>query len=107
MNQSDAIGRIPRSELIEVPQGIFARHRAPSFPVFEDRGTLVKEAGGRETNTVFVVRDDADRLHTDARDMASIIPFGQPILVGHHSEKRDRNYRGRIHKKFERSFEAQ
>lgn len=62
MNQSDAIGRIPRSELIEVPQGIFARHRAPSFPVFDDRGALVREAGGRETNTVFVVRDDADRL---------------------------------------------
>ncbi len=30
------------------------------------------------------------------RDMASVIPFGQPILVGHHSEKRDRNYRRRI-----------
>ena len=24
------------------------------------------------------------------------IPFGQPILVGHHSERRDRNYRARI-----------
>jgi hypothetical protein len=23
------------------------------------------------------------------------IPFGQPILVGHHSEKRDRNYRAK------------
>jgi hypothetical protein len=28
--------------------------------------------------------------------MASVIPFGQPILVGHHSEKRDRNYRDKI-----------
>lgn len=25
-----------------------------------------------------------------ARDMAQAIPFGQPILVGHHSETRDR-----------------
>jgi len=31
-----------------------------------------------------------------ARNMAAGIPFGQPILVGHHSERRDRRYRGRI-----------
>ena len=30
--------------------------------------------------------------------MASVIPMGQPILVGHHSEKRDRNYRERTRK---------
>jgi hypothetical protein len=41
-----------------------------------------------------------------ARKMAEGIPFGQPILVGHHSEQRDRNYRERIHNKFERGFEA-
>lgn len=31
-----------------------------------------------------------------ASTMGKAIPFGQPILVGHHSEKRDRAYRGRI-----------
>jgi hypothetical protein len=31
-----------------------------------------------------------------ARQMQDIIPFGQPILVGHHSERADRNYRDRI-----------
>lgn len=31
-----------------------------------------------------------------AQGMASAIPFGQPILVGHHSEKRDRRYRAKI-----------
>lgn len=31
-----------------------------------------------------------------ASKMASAIPFGQPILVGHHSEKADRRYRARI-----------
>jgi hypothetical protein len=40
-----------------------------------------------------------------AREMASDIPFGQPILVGHHSEGRDRNYRGRIQSKFRKGFE--
>ena len=32
-------------------------------------------------------------------DMLSAIPFGQPILVGHHSETRDRNYRDRANNK--------
>ncbi len=31
-----------------------------------------------------------------AHAMGKAIPFGQPILVGHLSEKRDRNYRARI-----------
>lgn len=34
-----------------------------------------------------------------ARKMGDAIPFGQPILVGHHSENRDRRYRDRIHNK--------
>ena len=28
-----------------------------------------------------------------AKSMASVIPFGQPILIGHHSENRDRRFR--------------
>jgi len=47
----------------------------------------------------------SEQLHEEASKMASVIPFGQPILVGHHSEKRDRNYRGKIHNKFGRAFE--
>lgn len=39
-----------------------------------------------------------------ARSMASDIPFGQPVLVGHHSEGRDRRYRGKIHNTFAKSF---
>lgn len=49
----------------------------------------------------------ADSLYSSARSMASVIPFGQPILVGHHSEGRDRKYRARITSKFEKSFETQ
>ncbi|MGP4001737.1 DUF3560 domain-containing protein [Streptomyces sp. 8N706] len=41
---------------------------------------------------------NADALSEKARSMAGRIPFGQPILVGHHSEQRDRNYRERIHR---------
>lgn len=39
---------------------------------------------------------EAGRLGNRAHEMASAIPFGQPILVGHHSERGDRRYRARI-----------
>ena len=42
---------------------------------------------------------------SQAHDMASVIPFGQPILVGHHSEGRDRRYRARIENKFRKGYE--
>jgi prefoldin subunit 5 len=53
------------------------------------------------------LRQEAQATYDRARKMASVIPFGQPILVGHHSEKRDRNYRERIHNTFGKSFALQ
>jgi len=47
----------------------------------------------------------SDNLYDSAQKMASAIPFGQPILVGHHSEKRDCNFRNRIHNKFGKAIE--
>ena len=38
------------------------------------------------------------------REMSDAIPFGQPIHVGHHSEKGDRAYRARIEKTSEKAF---
>jgi hypothetical protein len=40
-----------------------------------------------------------------ARRMTDCIPFGQPILVGHYSESRDRNYRARIESKHRKGYE--
>jgi hypothetical protein len=48
-------------------------------------------------------REGSAKLN-QARGMASHIPFGQPILVGHHSEGRDRRYRQRIHDNFGKGF---
>ena len=52
------------------------------------------------------LKEEAEHLHDQAHKMAEAIPFGQPILVGHHSEKRDRRYRERIHNTFGKSFEC-
>lgn len=49
-------------------------------------------------------RESSGLLNT-ARTMAQAIPLGQPILVGHHSERGDRNYRARIDSKYRKAFE--
>jgi len=46
----------------------------------------------------------SNRALSGARRMGSAIPFGQPILVGHHSEGRDRRYRARITTQYEKGF---
>lgn len=48
----------------------------------------------------------AEQLAATARKMGDVIPFGQPILVGHHSERGDRAYRNRIIAKTEKACQA-
>lgn len=50
-------------------------------------------------------RSESANAYESARKMAEVIPLGQPILVGHYSEGRDRRYRGRIHDKFGKAFQ--
>ena len=52
-------------------------------------------------------RAGSQASHAKAHRMADAIPFGQPILVGHHSERRDRNYRAKIQLTFEGAFKLQ
>ncbi|HEU5046131.1 MAG TPA: DUF3560 domain-containing protein [Nocardioidaceae bacterium] len=42
-----------------------------------------------------------------ARQMGSTIPLGQPILAGHHSQRRDERYRERIGRTMDRGIEHQ
>lgn len=72
---------------------------------------MPKDFADRRQERIDRYRDRADAARTnsgallnEARTMADVIPFGQPILVGHHSEQRDRNYRNRIHNKFGKAF---
>lgn len=50
-------------------------------------------------------KTESESLYKSAKEMADFIPFGQPILVGHHSEKSDRSFRNKIHNTFGKSFE--
>ena len=50
-------------------------------------------------------QESQERLST-ADQMASAIPFGQPILIGHYSEGRDRRYRERIQTNIRKGLDA-
>lgn len=49
----------------------------------------------------------SNQMFTRSEGMASVIPMGQPILVGHHSEGRDRRYREKIWNTMGKSVKAQ
>lgn len=49
---------------------------------------------------------EAEAAHQAADRISSFIPFGQPILVGHHSERRHRRDLARIDKKMRQAIEA-
>lgn len=66
-----------------------------------------KQADRRER-----LQDRANKAATEsaatyaaARKRGEAIPFGQPILIGHHSERRDRSFRAGINRMTEKSFE--
>lgn len=74
----------------------FAEHEAASYEHAQERADRYAERGERATG-------HAQALEAEAKQRASAIPFGQPILVGHHSENRDRRDRERIGRKFDQS----
>jgi hypothetical protein len=69
----------------------------------ERRQKRIDGARGRAAKN----KQEAEILYRSAKNMAGAIPMGQPILVGHHSEGRDRRYRQKINDTFGKSFEKQ
>lgn len=66
----------------------------------------------RKERRILSLLDHAEKLQRDAAAatsrgdaMLSVIPLGQPILIGHHSEKRDRNYRNRAFNALQKGHE--
>jgi hypothetical protein len=51
------------------------------------------------------VTDEGKARVKRANEMAAVIPLGQPILLGHHSEGRDRRFRARITNNFRAGFD--
>ena len=71
----------------------------------------VEEYKAKRLAKIERIRAAAERARSEGKtsiqqgdSMFKVIPFGQPILVGHHSERRDRNYRDRAWNKLGKGF---
>lgn len=106
--------RGPAKALREVLDAIEANlrrfHRAN--PLFKD--DRVRAFQAKRAARVARLEERADKkerqggaLLGEASRISSFIPFGQPILVGHHSEKRHRRDLDRIHRKTGQGFALQ
>ena len=63
----------------------------------KDRFEALAHHAAAESNTTF----------SRAQSLGASIPFGQPILIGHHSERSDRNYRARISSTYQKALDLQ
>jgi hypothetical protein len=84
-----------------------SRFAQPPIP-FSDDGLVdySEERAERLTARAAKVGAEAQGRYEAAHERASYIPMGQPILVGHHSEKRHRRDIERIHSGFGKAFEG-
>lgn len=74
----------------------FAEHEAASYEHAQNRAERYAERSEHALS-------NAQDLEAEAKKRASAIPFGQPVLMGHHSQKRDERDRERIRAKFDQS----
>jgi len=88
--------------LCELLNNVLIKRRGEMSTYEERRQARIDRYKARARNA----SQEASSLHDRAHKMASAIPFGQPILVGHHSERRDRRFRDRIHNTFGKAVEA-
>lgn len=78
----------------------------PTADVVADTRTRAAARAERFDDIATRAQERSDALHERAREKASHIPLGQPILIGHHSEGRDRRFRASINRDDDRSREA-
>jgi len=123
-------GRLSRSEAFlkyaeAHPDEVLAATQHPADTrvreLQEQTRELAKEAGiklnpyeAKKTARIERMRKRAERLsaasegaHASAQQIADRIPMGQPILVGHHSERRHRRDIDRIQHGFSKAFELE
>ncbi|HGF7522219.1 TPA: DUF3560 domain-containing protein [Vibrio cholerae] len=77
--------------------------RVVSLGDYKSRLELKKERLNELSNKASI---ESEKFYKSSKDRASHIPFGQPILVGHHSEKRARRDAERIYNDMGKSVKA-
>jgi len=71
----------------------------------EKQAERATERATRYENRAVKTAKESDSLWDSTRKRAEVIPFGQPILAGHHSERRDRNFRKRLNNNFRKALQ--
>ncbi len=74
----------------EYAESIMANFEKSDNTYYEDKQNARRE---RYEELSEKASRESEQAHQAFRDKMSAIPMGQPILVGHHSEQRDRRYR--------------
>ena len=82
-------GALSNAAKVETP-------KEPEQPKLNAYEQHLKERKERYQERAEQARQNSQQLWERADKMMEAIPFGQPILVGHHSERSDRAYRKRI-----------
>lgn len=85
-------------EIAESDSRSFAEAEAERYDRAEERADRMASRADRAAAS-------SNAAHDRAHQIADGIPFGQPILVGHHSERRHRRDLDRIHNLHGRGFE--
>ena len=95
-------------EAIEAAGDTAARVRTPQRDGVGGltRRERLERRGDRRREWADSRRKRADADHGSAQTIADGIPMGQPILVGHHSEKRHQRDLGRMHGAMNRALES-
>ena len=125
VSQTEELGTDPQKDCAVVALDVQAdvAQVQPAPPVIEAAPVVEVAVSEKRPMNTYEARQEARReryeeratkaqgnrnmIYKRARTMAEVIPFGQPILAGHHSEGRDRNYRNKIHNTFGKAFALQ
>lgn len=86
----------------EYAESIMSNFEAVENNPYEQR---IEDKKMRYSEMAAKTQAESDRVAKQSHDMISAIPMGQPILVGHHSEKRDRAYRQRAWDKMDKAYQ--
>ncbi len=92
-NKDKFLTSLEKEEIEPVQSAPINTRKAVSLGDYEQR---IEHKRDRLEERALKAHDEADARFKASHDRASMIPFGQPILVGHHSEKRARRDAERI-----------
>jgi hypothetical protein len=86
----------------EYAESIMSNFEAQEHTAYDDK---IADKKMRYEEMAAKTQAESDRMAKQSHDMISAIPMGQPILVGHHSEMRDRRYRQRAWDKMDKAYQ--